>query len=439
MSRLWLRNSAVVAVAVGAMGAWSVSAPAQWPQGGGVNRDFASDAQDLASPWPQAGPTRLWTRQLGAGFSSIIVADGRLYTMYRTGPGPRAQRMAAEADGPPEDPNRLDDEVIVALDPETGATIWESKYPTPVPEGMNTEFGKGPNSTPVFNDGRLYTLGIGGMLRAFNAATGKEVWSHDLVKEFGARIPGFGFSASPVVYKNSLIVASGGSGVGVMSFDLATGTLQWKKHEFGDVYSSPIVIQVDGEAEIVLLSLAQVVGLDPDTGDLDWQAPIDGTNIVTPLWGKDNILFVSSPEPDVGSRGLRLQNKDGKIIAEQAWESRKMQIAHGTAVRAGNHIYTRGTAIDASSGQVAWQERGLPMANVIYGDGHLIILDEDGNLMLARVSPEKLEVQSTVGLLKKPTWTPPTLVGRHLYIRDTETIMALDLGTDKEPRKATQE
>jgi outer membrane protein assembly factor BamB len=409
------------------------SAGAQWPQWGGANRDFAADATGLAASWPEAGPTQLWARPLGAGYSSIIIADGRLYTMYRTGPGPRAERLAAEADGPPDDSQRIEDEVVVALDPKTGATIWESKYPTPIPEGMGTEHGKGPNSTPLFHQGRLYTLGVSGKLRALDAVTGKEVWSHDLVKEFGARVPGFGFSTSPVVYKNSLIVSATGLGVGVMSFDLAAGLLRWKKHDFGDVYSSPAVIQVDGEDEIVLLSSTQVVGLDPDTGDLDWQTPIDGTNIVTPLWGKDNILFVSSPTPDVGSRGLRLTKRNGKIIAEQAWESRKMQIGQSTAVRVGNHIYSSGAAIDAGTGQVAWQERGVGKANVIYGDGQLIILDEEGNLMLARASPEKLDVQSKVSLLKNPAWTPPTLVGRHLYIRDTETIMALDLGTGKGP------
>jgi outer membrane protein assembly factor BamB len=390
-------------------------AHAQWPQWGGTNRDFAADAKDLAASWPESGPPRLWTRQLGPGYSSIIAADDRLYTIYRSG----------------------DDEVVVALDAKTGETLWETKYAAPLPEGMDAQFGKGPNASPLLHGGRLYTLGVAGKLQALNPKSGTKMWSHDLIQEFGAKTPEFGFSSSPVVYRDSLIVAAGGPGVGVMSFDLATGAVQWKKHDFANLYSSPIVIQVDGEDEVVLLTGTHAVGLDPATGDIDWQVPFETqykTNILTPLWGKDSILFISSA-PEIGSRGLRLSKKDGRITAEQAWESRKMQVGQGTAVRAGDHIYASTgddiffmMAVDAKSGNVAWRERGMGKSNLLHADGKLIILDEDGNLALAKASPEKFEVQSKVSLLKKPAWTPPTLSGQKLFIRDTETIMALDLG-----------
>ncbi len=392
---------------------------AQWPQWGGKNRDFASDAKELAASWPEAGPPRLWTRQLGPGYSSIIADADRLYTIYRSG----------------------DDEVVVALDAKTGTTVWETKYAAPIPQGMDPQFGKGPNATPLLHDGRLYTFGVAGKLQALDPKTGAKIWSHDLIQEFEAKTPEFGFSSSPVVYKNSLLVPGGGPGVGLLSFDLATGALQWKRHDFANLYSSPIVIQVDGEDEVVLMTGTHVVGLDPASGDIDWELPFETqykTNILTPVWGKDKILFISSV-PEVGSRGLRLAKKDGKIGVAQAWETRKMQIGQGNAVRAGDHIYGSSgddvffmTAIDAGTGNVAWRERGFGKANVLYGDGKLIILDENGTLALAKASPEKFEVLSKVSLLKKPAWTPPTLTGKKLFIRDTETIMALDLGAKNE-------
>ncbi len=394
----------------------ATAARAQWPGWGGKNRDFVADAKDLASSWPDSGPPRLWTRPLGPGYSSIIVADDRLFTAYRSG----------------------DDELVVALDPKSGTTLWETRYAAPVPEGMDAQFGRGPNATPLWHGGRLYTLGVAGKLHCLDAKTGKEIWAHDLIKEFGAKVPEFGFSSSPVAFKDSLILPVGGPGCAVMAFRLTDGSVQWKKHDFANLYSSPILIQVDGEDEIALITGTHVVGLDPATGDMDWQLPFETqykTNILTPVWGNDRILFISSV-PEVGSRGLRLTRKDGKIAAEQAWETRKMQIGQGNAVRAGDHIYGSSgddvffmTSIEASTGKVAWRERGLGKANVVYGNGKLIMLDENGTLAIAKASPEKFEIQSKASVLKKPAWTPPTLVGRHLYIRDTETIMALDLGS----------
>lgn len=388
---------------------------AQWPGWGGKNRDFVSDAKDLASAWPADGPKKVWSRPLGAGYSSIAADGGQLYTMYREG----------------------DDEILVALDAATGKNVWEYKYAAPVPKGMDPQFGKGPNATPQVHDGKIYTFGVGGVLTCVDQKTGKKVWSHDVVTEFSAKIPNFGFSASPIVYKNSLIVPVGGAGVGVMAFDLASGAVQWKKHDYADTYSSPIVANVGGKDEIILLAGTEAIGMDPATGEIEWKYPIETqfkTNIMTPLYGPDGILFISSA-PGVGSRGLKLNRKDGKVDVEEVWTTMKMQIGQGTAARSGNVIYGPNgseslffmTAIEAGTGKVLWRERGFVKANVIYADGKLIALEEDGNLSISTATPEKFELKSKVQLFKKSAWSTPTLVGQKLFVRDNEVIMALDL------------
>jgi len=401
-----------------AVALFCLAAPAlaQWPQWGGKNRDFMADAKDLATAWPEGGPKKIWSRPLGAGYSSIAFVDDRLYTMYREG----------------------GDEIVVALDAQTGKNAWEFKYAAPLPEGMDPQFGKGPNATPLVHDGKVYTFGIGGKLHCFDRTTGKTAWSHDVLAEFGAKTPEFGFSSSPLIYKNSLIVPVGGPGLGVVAFDAANGAVQWKKHDFVNTYSSPIVIQFDGKDEIVLMAGSEVVGMEPTTGEMEWRYPFETqykTNIMTPLWGNDGILFISST-PEVGSRGLKLTRKDGKVNVEEAWTTKKMQVGHANATRVGNLIFSCSgeesvffmTAIESTTGKILWRERGFGMANVVYADGKLIILEEDGSLALATATPEAFQLKSKVPLFKKSSWSTPTLVGQRLFVRDNETIMALDLG-----------
>ncbi len=392
-----------------------------WPQWGGANRNFdAADAKDLAAEWPESGPKKLWSRALGEGYSAIAVDNGELYTMYRKG----------------------DDEHVVCLKADTGETKWEYKYAAPIPEIMEKQFGLGPNATPSIAGGRIYTLGVSGMLHCLEQSTGKVIWSHDLVKDYSVAVPHFGFASSPLVYKDRLIVAGGGKESGVLAFQHSDGSLLWKKFDFGgeekgDVYSSPIAITVGGEDQIVLLAGREVFGFDPDNGDVKWTHPHINqwnTNICTPIWGSDGVLYVTSGG-EAGSRGLKLTRDGSATKVEEIWTTRKMAVGQGTTVRVGNMIYGSSgdgpafiTAVNVTDGNVAWRERGFARATVIHGDGKLIILDEDGQLALTTPTPETLKINSKIQLLKKPAWTVPSLVGKTLYMRDKETIMALDLG-----------
>ena len=389
---------------------------AQWPQWGGKDRNFAAQCGKLAPVWSDQGPKKLWARPLGAGYSSICVDGGKVYTMYRAG----------------------DDEVVVAMDAETGKTVWEHKYPAPVYEGMDPQFGKGPNATPTIHGDRVYTVGVSGVLSALDKASGKPVWTQDLRQSQGVKGPVFGFSSSPLVYKDSLIVTGGGPGHGVMAFDLAKGELRWAKHDFENLYSSPIVINLGGEDQIALLADTQVVGLSPKDGALLWSHPHENqwkTNISTPVWGSDNLLYVTSGG-EAGSKALKLTKEGDQTKVEQVWATRKMAVGQGNTVRSGDFVYGSSgnegpmfvTAVNVKSGTLVWRERGFARAMLVHGDGKLIILDEEGNLGLAEPTPEALKVISKVQLLKKPAWAAPALVGTRLYIRDGEQIIALELG-----------
>jgi outer membrane protein assembly factor BamB len=394
--------------------ALSIPALAQWPGWGGPKRDFKAQCDGLPKKWPDEGPKKVWSRELGPGYSAIAVDGDKLYTMYRKG----------------------DEEVVTALEAASGKTVWEHAYPAPVPEGMDPQFGKGPNATPQIHNGHVYTLGVGGQLLCVDQKTGKPAWSHDLIAKFGAKVPSFGFSSSPVVYKDMLIVAGGGAGSAVMAFDLDKGELRWKAHDFENVYSSPLSINIDGQDQIVLLADKQVVGLNPASGEQLWSHEHVNqwsTNISTPVWSEDHMLFVTTGG-EGGSKGLKLTVKDGKTQVEETWKTRKMAVGQGNVIRVRDNYYgVSGDApaffacADAKTGDVKFRERGFSKAMMVYGDDRFIVLDEDGNLALVSTTPDGIKVDSKVQLLKKPAWTVPTLIGKTLYVRDTEKIMALDV------------
>lgn len=389
---------------------------AQWPQFGGPNRDFKSDATGLAEKWSDDGPRPIWSRSLGEGYSSIVMDGGRLFTMYRSS----------------------DKEIVVALDAGTGETIWEQEYEAPIAEGIEKRFGVGPRSTPTIAADHVYAIGITGKLSCLTKKDGKLVWSHDLMREFGAKAPEFGFASSPIVYGNTLIAAVGGKGSGMMAFDLMSGSVIWQRHDFENTYSSPMVIDVDGQDQVVLLVDREIVAIDPTNGDVIWRHEHVNqwkTNISTPVWNGVDLLFVTSGG-EGGGRVLKLARKDGKTSLEEVWANRKTGVGQSNVLRVEDHLYGCAgygpnsfiMAVNLETGKTAWKERGYKSGTMLYADGKLIVLSGDGDLSLIEASPKACTVLSTFKLFEKDSWTVPTLVGQRLYVRNRETIVALDLG-----------
>jgi outer membrane protein assembly factor BamB len=393
-----------------------IQAQSDWSQWGGPRRDFTTNSKGLAASWPATGPKQLWTRPLGAGHSAILASGNTLYTMYSTG----------------------DQEIVIALAADTGKTIWEYKYDASE-AGMNYEAGVGPHSTPLLAGDMLYTVGATGKLFALDKKSGKVAWSHDLWKDYGGRKVDRGYSCSPLAYKNTIILTLGGRGENqtLIAFNQKDGTVAWKNGSLDMSPSSPILINVDGQEQLVSFLGKVVAGIDPNNGNLLWSHPHVtewGLNITMPVWGPDNLLFISSAYSG-GSRVLKLTQKDGKTTAEEIWFHRRMRVHHGTAIRIGDYVYGSSgdfgpaffAAVNVKTGEIAYQDRTFPKSNFVLADGKLIILDEDGNLALATATPTALKVISKVSVLKNLAWTVPTLVGSKLYLRDRRTITALDL------------
>ena len=434
----------------------------QWLQWGGPDGNFKVDTDGLAKKWPDGGPKRLWCRDLGDGYSSIVCDGERLYTMYwrpgaptpsdgsvqdETGTGDgETKGDAATGSDSGTAARRTGHEVVIALDAATGQTVWEHKYPVSWAGDMDIQFGPGPNATPLIVGDRIFTVGATVKLHCLDRRTGEKIWARDLVEEYKAGTMMYGYGASPAAYKDTIILPVGGEGQGVIAFRQADGAVAWKAQDFAPSWASPLIINVDGEDQVVVMMANGVAGLDPANGELKWkQDGHDGSCVCTPVWGTDNILFISGAY-NVGTRAIKLTRQGGTTVAEELWFNKKMQIMHGNSVRVGDVVYgssgdfgpTFIAAVDIATGDFLWRKRGFSKATCVYGDKKLIILDEDGNLALTSPLTKRLKIRSKAALCKRNSWTVPTLVGTELYVRDRHQIMALDLSAAANASTADQ-
>jgi outer membrane protein assembly factor BamB len=421
--------AAIAAVMLGAPVAPRGAAATDWLQWGGGGRNFMPEATGLALSWPPGGPKRLWTRPLGEGHSAVLAEAGRIYTMYR--PLQRSGERRGQ--------DRGQEEVVLALDAASGKTVWEFTYPAPT-SGLDFSQGAGPHATPLISGNRIYATSTRKELFALDKATGTVVWSHDFMKEYGAPPPGRGYACSPTLHNGTIIVTVGGRGQAVAAFNQQTGALVWKAGDFDESPASPLLVDVDGQRQLVLFAGDKVAGLDPANGRVLWSHPHKtdwGLNISTPVWSPaSHLLFVSSAY-STGSRTLELRQAAGKTTVAEKWFSGRMRVHIGTVINLGDYVYASSgdfgpsflSAVDLKTGKIAWQDRSFSRAQLLYADGKLIILDEDGNLGLATVSPQGLKVLSRAPVLSNVAWTPPTLAGTTLYVRDRKTIAAFNLGS----------
>jgi outer membrane protein assembly factor BamB len=419
------------AVPITQTGRKATTAPPVWLGWGGPRGDFTSEAKGLANTWPTDGPKQLWSRPLGEGHSSIISDGQRLYTMYRHPTGVRNTWK--------------DEEVVIALDPASGKTIWEYRYPASLVT-MNFSRGAGPHATPLIVGNRLFAAATDKQFFALDKQTGKLIWSHNFVKEYDAPPNQMkyaikpGYAPSPLAYKDTVIAMVGGPGQGVMAFRQDDGRVVWRSGEFSDIApASPMLITLDGQEQLITTSADGVHAFDPATGKPYWQYLFPtkaGVNISTPVWcAADHLLFLSAAY-DGGTHVLQLAQAGGRTEAKELWFSNKMRVHFGNVLRIGDYFYGSSgdfgpsflTAIHARTGQIAWQDRSFAKVSFLLADGKVILLDEDGNLGLVTLTAEGLKVLSRASVAKATSWTVPTLLGTTLYVRDRVNIMAFDLG-----------
>lgn len=384
------------------------SVPAEdWPQWRGPRMDGISQETDLLSAWPEKGPPELWRVPLGAGFSAVSVVGDRAYTMYGGAEG----------------------EFAVCLDAVRGTVLWRTRSG----DLFANSYGDGPRATPAIDGDRVYMLGGSGMLQCLDAASGKQVWGCRLTEKFGGEPPEFGFSASPVVFGDMLVVVTGsGGGKSLAAVNKATGDVLWTSLDDKAGYSTPLRIEAAGVPQLVVLMGEALVGVSPQDGREYWRQPWKTTldaNVATPIF-RDNRLFVSTGY-GTGCGLFELSAVDGRPAAKLLWANKEMKNYFSTCVLVGNYLYgfnnTMLSCMDFETGEVKWRQRGFNRGSLLAADGKLIICGERATLALAEVSPDGYKEISQAPMLEDRTWTVPTLSGGRLFVRNEKELVCLNL------------
>jgi outer membrane protein assembly factor BamB len=375
-----------------------------WPQWRGPNRDGIASAFFEPKAWPEKLKLK-WKVTVGEGHSSPVVADGKIYLHTRQG----------------------DREVVSCLRAETGQVIWQEGYAAPY--AMNpaaARHGKGVKSTPVVQGGRIYTLGISGIVSCFDAKTGKPQWR----KEFGS--PDFGTAMSPLVDRGLLIAHVGTSGHGALTaFDAQTGVEKWMWKGDGPGYASPIVVELGGTRQVVTQSQHNIVGVSEATGELLWRIPFNTVyeqNIVTPVLYHDTLIFSVL---DNGVMAVRVSKRGSKWFADTVWQNKDVSMYMNSPVVSGDLLFglshhKRGQffCLDPRNGTTLWTSEGRQADNAAIVDAGtvLLLLTDEAELIVAKKSRSGFEPLRKYSIADSPTWAHPVILNSGILIKDATTL-----------------
>jgi len=389
-----------------------------WPRWRGPRGDGTWNAPKLPEKWPAEGLRQLWRQPVGGGDAGVVVADGRVYTM--------------DLQKKPEEVER-----VLCFDAASGKPLWTHSYA--VTYG-NLQHGNGPRAAPTVNDGRVYTLGALGHLFCLDAATGKTIWSEDMVQKHGARLPTWGFAASPLIFENLVIIHTGAVPEGCyIALDRRTGRQIWRSVDDRCGYCTPIIIKHNNKPQLICWTPSNIRGLDPRDGKPLWAIPYKvtyGVSIASPIF-QEGIVFVSGYWE--GSKAIRL----GKNATDATllWEEKQLLRGEmSQPLYRDGHVYlldrSNGlTCFKLATGEKIWDDghrmtpRGSdPQASLVWlGDGNrAIILNAEGNLILARLSPAGYDEQSRTKIIGK-TWAHPAFAGHCVFARDSRELVAVSL------------
>jgi outer membrane protein assembly factor BamB len=404
--RVRIALAAVLIALGGLLPAHAQQRSTDWPQWRGASRDGAA-AFSAPAAWPEQ-LTMKWKVEVGTGYAAPITVGDRVYAFSR----------------------QNEDEVMRALDAASGKTIWETKYNAtykPNPAATRTH-GTGPKSTPAFADGRLYTLGMTGLVTAFDAASGKQLWQSTPAKTE----PLYHTAMSPIVDRGLVIVHVGGHGDGALTaFDARTGAVRWAWTGDGPAYGSPIVVELGGTRQVITMTQDNLIGVSTANGELLWKRPytVRATrNAVTPIV-HNQIVIVSGLGMPVS--GFRVINRAGQWSSEDVWVNNDTTMDMSTGVVIGNSLYgfsPRNSgqyfAIDANTGQTLWlsEPRQGDNAAVVRAGDFWFALDTGAELKVIRANPKQFEILKRYDVADSATWAQPVLSGQRVFVKELSAI-----------------
>lgn len=373
-----------------------------WYRWRGPRLNGISSETDWTDQWPKAGPPIAWRASVGVGFASVAVSEGRLYTLG----------------------NQDNSDVVHCLDANTGKSLWTYRYEAPLDD---REFEGGPTATPTVDSGRVYTLSRQGRLFALDAASGKLCWNTDVREAAGVRVPGWGFASSPLVHGDLILLSVGEAGTAV---NKATGKLAWKSADKDAGYATPVPFQREGKWCAIIPSGRYFHAVNLETGEELWRhrwVTSFGCNAADPIVLGDQVFLCSGYSR--GAALLKLTQSEPEVV----WASKDLRNQFSSSLLIDGYIYgidgdtplKRGLkCLRLDGGAVQWTEDGIQAAAVSASPGRLIVLGEQGELVIARATPEKFHAVARAQVLHGKCWTVPVLSNGRIYCRSAEGELA---------------
>jgi outer membrane protein assembly factor BamB len=378
----------------------------EWPQWRGPGRDGHAPSPLAGESWP-AALDKEWSVEVGSGHSSPLVSGDRIYLFTR----------------------REEAETLTALSLDSGQVLWRTSYEAPYRMSPAAAgHGKGPKSTPVLAGGRIFTLGISGILSAFDAAGGKTIWRRGFDDRFGATSPSFGASMSPIVDGERLFAHVGGGGDGALvALDVASGEELWSWTGDGPGYASPLIAELSGVRQLITQVETAVVGLDVESGRLLWSVPFETPwvqNIVTPVVD-DGLLIYSGL--DQGITAVRPHRSEGGWILEEVWSTDAASLYMSSPVVVGDRLcgfshLRKGQHFCSSlaDGGLLWAAagKGGDNAAVLTAGGWVFALTDGAELVVYRADAEAFAPVASYQVADSATWAHPVILPGRVLIKD---------------------
>lgn len=383
-----------------------------WPQWRGADRTGISSEKGLLQEWPEDGPALAWrTDGLGEGFSSVAVADGKIYTL-------------GDVDGASQ---------VIAVSEKDGSELWKTK----IGEAGGHKGYPGTRGTPTVDGGQVFALNQHSDIACVDAQSGKLIWKKNLVSDFGGKMmSGWKYSESPLVDGDRVLVTPGGKEGAVVALNRKTGERMWQTNEWTDTagYSSVVIATIHGTRQYIQLTGKSVAGIDPESGNILWKAAREGKTavITTPVIDGD-VVFVTSAY-GVGCNAFRISKNGDKWSTEELYANKDIANHHGGVVLLDGHVYgsTSGTfrCLDVAEGELAFKERSAGKGATMYADGRFYLRAEQGPMALIKATPDGYE---EVGRFDQPerskmqAWAHPVVANGKLYLRDQGILLCYDV------------
>lgn len=379
-----------------------------WTNFRGPRRDGKYEEASISTNWPAAGLREIWRQPVGVGHASFVVADGKAYTIEQ----------------------RRSQEVVAAYDVNNGRELWTQKWNA----AFTDSTGDGPRATPTWDNGRLYALGATGEFRCLDANSGAVIWGKNILSDNQASNLPWAMAASPLIVDDKVIVLPGGtSGKSVVAYNKNTGAPVWRVLNDTQAYVSPMLVELAGRRQIIVVSASRVVGLTPENGTLLWEYSWDtdnGINVSQPIMVDRNRFFISSGYGK-GAALVEVKGSGNKFTASTVWENANMKNKFNSSVFYNGYIYGLDEGIlvclDVNTGERKWKDGRYGYGQIILAGDHLIVTSDKGDVALVNATPNAYTEVARFPAVKGQTWNYPAIAEGRLLVRNSTEMVAYDI------------